>query len=259
MVTIKYGDLSAAFDFVSFAAPFEHRAFLSLDTGEIYWISETSPIDDEDLPDDLETSDRYIAIPHKNDLDLGNRLALLFAEEHLAHRYASARHHRQMMVFGPCARLQSLKRSCAVLALSLLLGLIGVATSADAQGSSTTALDAIASVPAPEFRIGERNPSHSLFTVDPGLFQPATVEELRSAQTFTIRGEDESASGLTQPTEQKPPEPKHTGFKALLFETASDFNSFPRRRSTWVILGIGGAAAAIAHPFDDEVNEKLVG
>src|SRR4029453_13571838 len=97
------------------------------------------------------------------------------------------------------------------------------------------------------------------FTVDPGLFQPATVEELRSAQTFTIRGEDESASGLTQPTEQKPPEPKHTGFKALLFETASDFNSFPRRRSTWVILGIGGAAAAIAHPFDDEVNEKLVG
>jgi hypothetical protein len=89
MVTIKYGDLSAAFDFVSFAAPFEHRAFLSLDTGEIYWISETSPIDDEDLPDDLETSDRYIAIPHKKDLDLGNRLALLFAEEHLAHRYAS--------------------------------------------------------------------------------------------------------------------------------------------------------------------------
>ena len=89
MVTIKYDDLSAAFDFVSFAAPFEHQAFLSLDTGGIYWISETSPLDDEDLPDDLETSDRYIAIPHKNDLDLGQRLAFLFAEEQLAHRYAS--------------------------------------------------------------------------------------------------------------------------------------------------------------------------
>ena len=54
MVTIKYEDLSAAFDFVSFAAPFEHRAFVSLDTGAIHWMSETSPIDEEDLPDDLE-------------------------------------------------------------------------------------------------------------------------------------------------------------------------------------------------------------
>ena len=53
MVTIKYDDLSAAFDFVSFAAPFEHRAFVCLDTGAIHWISETSPIDGEDLPDDL--------------------------------------------------------------------------------------------------------------------------------------------------------------------------------------------------------------
>jgi hypothetical protein len=47
MVTVQFDDLSAAFDFVSFAAPFEHRAFVSLDTGAIYWISETSPIDEE--------------------------------------------------------------------------------------------------------------------------------------------------------------------------------------------------------------------
>jgi hypothetical protein len=89
MVTIKYDELSAAFDFVSFAAPFEHRAFVCLDTGAIHWISETGSLDEEDLPDDLETSDRYIAVPHKNDLDLGNRLALRFAEEQLPHRYAS--------------------------------------------------------------------------------------------------------------------------------------------------------------------------
>ena len=89
MVTVKYDDLSAAFDFVSFAAPFEHQAFVSMDTGAIYWVSETGAIEDEDLPDDLETSDRYIAIPHKNDLDLGNQLAFRFAEEQLPHRYAS--------------------------------------------------------------------------------------------------------------------------------------------------------------------------
>jgi hypothetical protein len=87
MVTVQFDNLSAAFDFVSFAAPFEHRAFVSLDTGAISWISETSPIDEEDLPDDLETSDRYIAIPHKNDLDLRNNLALRFIEERLPGRY----------------------------------------------------------------------------------------------------------------------------------------------------------------------------
>jgi membrane-associated phospholipid phosphatase len=45
----------------------------------------------------------------------------------------------------------------------------------------------------------------------------------------------------------------------LLFETASDFKAYPRRQSTWVILAIGGAAAALTHPLDDEVNNKLAG
>ena len=62
MVKVKYEDLSAALDFVSSAAPLEHQAFVSLDTGAIHWISETSLLDEEDLPDDLETSDRYLAI-----------------------------------------------------------------------------------------------------------------------------------------------------------------------------------------------------
>ena len=88
MVKVKYDDLSAAFDFVSFAAPSEHRAFLALDTGAIHWMSETNPLDEDDLPDDLETSDRYLAIPHKNDLDLGNALALRFVEERLPNRHA---------------------------------------------------------------------------------------------------------------------------------------------------------------------------
>jgi hypothetical protein len=89
MITVKYDDLSAAFDFVSFGVPFEHRAFVSRDTGAIYWISETNPIEEEELPDDLETSDRYIEVPHKNDLDLGNHLARRFTEEQLPHRFAT--------------------------------------------------------------------------------------------------------------------------------------------------------------------------
>ena len=85
-MTVKYEDLSAAFDFVSFAAPMEHHAYLSLDTGTIYWISELNPLEEE-TPEDLETSDRYLAIPHKNDLDLGSDLALRFAAAELPARY----------------------------------------------------------------------------------------------------------------------------------------------------------------------------
>ena len=86
MVTVKYEDLSAAFDFVSFAAPMEHQAYISIDTGAIHWISQANPLEEE-IPEDLETSDRYIAIPHKNDLDLGSDLALRFAAEELPGLY----------------------------------------------------------------------------------------------------------------------------------------------------------------------------
>ena len=55
------------------------------------------------------------------------------------------------------------------------------------------------------------------------------------------------------------PQPEHTSFRALLVDTGRDFKAFPRRRSTWVILGIGGAAAALVHPFDDNVNTRLTG
>jgi hypothetical protein len=90
MVAIKYDDLSLAFDFVSSGAPMEHRAYMSLDTGRIYWISELNPLEEEEVPDDLETSERYLEIPHKNDLDLGRQLALRFVEERLPHRYNRA-------------------------------------------------------------------------------------------------------------------------------------------------------------------------
>jgi membrane-associated phospholipid phosphatase len=57
----------------------------------------------------------------------------------------------------------------------------------------------------------------------------------------------------------KPPEPEHTGLAAVAYTTAADFKAFPRRRSTWVILAIGGGAAALAHPVDDSVTEHMVG
>ncbi|OUL78984.1 hypothetical protein CA603_33800, partial [Paraburkholderia hospita] len=67
MVAVKHDDLSMAFDFVSCAAPMEHNAYVSLDTGKVYWTSDFNDAFDEEIPDDLETSDRYLAIPHKNE------------------------------------------------------------------------------------------------------------------------------------------------------------------------------------------------
>ena len=55
------------------------------------------------------------------------------------------------------------------------------------------------------------------------------------------------------------PAPAHTGFGALVGDTWSDFKAFPRRKSTWVILGVGAAGALLAHPADDNLNAKLVG
>ena len=77
-----YDDLSEAFDFVNFGQPMEHFAYISLDSGAIYWVSEASDVE-QDLPEDLDTSDRYLAIPHKNDLDLGRQLALQFTDAEL--------------------------------------------------------------------------------------------------------------------------------------------------------------------------------
>jgi membrane-associated phospholipid phosphatase len=57
---------------------------------------------------------------------------------------------------------------------------------------------------------------------------------------------------------QKPPPPAHTGLAALAVETLNDFKAFPKRESTWVILGVGGALAAAAHPADKSLNAHLV-
>lgn len=66
-----------------------------------------------------------------------------------------------------------------------------------------------------------------------------------------------------QPAAPAPPDvpeaPAHTGFAALLHTTVDDFKALPQRRSTWVILGAGAAAALLARPGDDSVNARLRG
>src|SRR6187200_1964955 len=55
------------------------------------------------------------------------------------------------------------------------------------------------------------------------------------------------------------PPVEHTGWKTLIKYTGRDFASFPRRRSTWVLLAGGGVAALAVHPADDYVQSHILG
>jgi len=79
---ISWSGLEEAFEFASFGRPGEAAAFLCKETGKIYLRSYLTE-DVEELPDDLDDSDKYIEIPHKNELGLGKRLVLEFARESL--------------------------------------------------------------------------------------------------------------------------------------------------------------------------------
>jgi hypothetical protein len=87
MTTINLADLSEAFDFVSAAPPGDHSAYVSLETGAIHWVSDDDAFEMDDVPDDLETSDRCIEVPHRHDLDLGNGVPLRFTDERMPRRY----------------------------------------------------------------------------------------------------------------------------------------------------------------------------
>ncbi len=112
--------------------------------------------------------------------------------------------------------------------------------------------------------LSDRDPYGNLFSQGPIASEKDIVrrDELRrpvcdQACRNSISASD-SALSVQQPG-AKPPEPRHTGFKALLYETGNDFKAFPRRRSTWMILATGAAGAALAHPLDDDVNADLAG
>jgi membrane-associated phospholipid phosphatase len=64
-----------------------------------------------------------------------------------------------------------------------------------------------------------------------------------------------SQSGQAEP----PPKPRRTGIRAFVGTIASDVAALPRRKSTWAILAVGGAGAALAHVADDSLNSRLAG
>ena len=82
---MKYSDIEDAFMFVSMSPPDEHYAYLNKETGEAYYVSSLG--DSDELPDDLEENDKYISIPHKNDLNLGRNLVFDFISANLPNEF----------------------------------------------------------------------------------------------------------------------------------------------------------------------------
>jgi len=64
-------------------------------------------------------------------------------------------------------------------------------------------------------------------------------------------------SPATTSGQNKVPPVEHTGLATLVRDVYHDFAAFPLRESTWIILGVGGGLALVAHPFDDDVNARL--
>jgi hypothetical protein len=93
-MALTYYDLSIAFEFVSSAEAGDYEGFVCRKTGKIYLRAGEfgDPLPDEDqLPEDLDQNEQYVAFPNKRDFDLGKPLVLDFAREFLADDFEEVR------------------------------------------------------------------------------------------------------------------------------------------------------------------------
>ena len=81
-IPVKLEDLLMAFEWVSGGESMgmDCEAYVSRTTGTIHWCGEGV---DEEPPEDVEDGTLYVAVPHKNEFDLGRELAIGFVEDHL--------------------------------------------------------------------------------------------------------------------------------------------------------------------------------
>ena len=79
MALVNAEDLEDAVLMVSEAAT-NAKAWVSLDTGAVHVRSELVPADLAPLPDDIDTSARYVPVPTVNHLDLGMQLVFDFVD-----------------------------------------------------------------------------------------------------------------------------------------------------------------------------------
>lgn len=87
---VYLSELLDAFEWVSAAEPLETAAYVSRQTGQIFWDTEAAGLDEE-LPEDVEDATLYAGVPHKHDLDLGQELVFRFIDSNAPDAYDQVR------------------------------------------------------------------------------------------------------------------------------------------------------------------------
>lgn len=88
---VKFSDIELAFEFANFGYPGEAEAYICRRTGRTYTYTQIDPDLEEPLPEDIHDEEKYLPLPHKNELGLGKPLVLEFASEHLPEHYDKVR------------------------------------------------------------------------------------------------------------------------------------------------------------------------
>jgi hypothetical protein len=86
---VKLSDLEDAVMFTGGGMEFESAAYLDRETGKIYFTSDL--YEDEEVPEDVDSSDRYLRLPDTYDLDLGKVLVFEFVKQRLPEEYERVR------------------------------------------------------------------------------------------------------------------------------------------------------------------------
>ncbi len=81
-MAISFDNIENAFLFVSMDQKYMNNAYLCKESGQIIYTSELG--DSDELPEDIDDTEKYITIPHKNDLDLGKVLVFEFTSEYIS-------------------------------------------------------------------------------------------------------------------------------------------------------------------------------
>lgn len=71
---IKFNDILELFELVNFGSPFDNEGYICTLTGQTYFHSHFGD-NEEPLPGDIDDN-KYLSIPHKQDLNLGINIAL---------------------------------------------------------------------------------------------------------------------------------------------------------------------------------------
>jgi hypothetical protein len=79
-MTVSFDDIENAFLFVSMDQQGMHNAYLCKETGQMFYTSEMG--DSDELPEDIDDPEKYITIPHKNNLELGKALVIEFTSKY---------------------------------------------------------------------------------------------------------------------------------------------------------------------------------